>query len=243
MKFLTKTNYALIMYTEVIINESSIMNPINHGIVLKRLTPSTHKFSVLTRDAGKITLVILNNQSIKQINMGTVIAFYILEQNNVMISTERVEIIVTPMPPQAVDIYWLHHLLELCYYFVPPGQPADDIFRFLLNCFSLLNYQQYCYDDWELVKHVCTAILINMVGFYPPDHLQNPIITLQKPLMMFVDFTGEQKVEFCRNSHQVLHVLSPVQLEAWLLKCIQSHPRINMFKTINFVYNTTSLGL
>src|SRR3989304_9119017 len=93
------------------------------GLILKRYLPSSHKISVLTPNMGKIHLIIKKASICQRIWPGMVITFVpqiIVRESYVC---EDAEIISSPQSETKEDMYWIHHLLELCYYFIPYESP------------------------------------------------------------------------------------------------------------------------
>jgi len=207
------------------------------GIVLRPFTPSAHKFCVLTQRYGKITLVVLNAQSARCLRQGAIISFLISEKNDSFYTTDRAEIIFIPLPQENHDLYWLHHLLEVCYFFLPMHEPIEEYFIVVSNGIYWMHNHNFTWAQWQVIKKVNIVVLMSLLGFAPPLHLQPSARIIHKTLLWFIDFQKGQKVEFLSQHHDVFAAVSVDHLDVWLLECLQSHPRATVFKTLPFVYN------
>lgn len=229
------------MAKESIKNEGFSMQEKECGIVLKKFATSDHKISVLTNTLGKIALVVFNQGVMRRIQVGTLIEFdHPKKQNNVH-TTQQLVIVLTPITQRSDDLIWLHHMLELCYYFVPLHQPLSECFVILKSCLALLPHVDlFSAHLWEIVKKLCLGALLLFLGFFPPEHLERSIIMTKNALFLSVDFQDVQKVEFLSKHLEKFCTIAPADLDSWFLQCIQSHPRINIFKTIHFMYQSST---
>ena len=209
------------------------------GIVLKRFTTSQHKFYLLAGSLGKIALVVFNQGVMRRIQVGTLIEFDFPKKQGNVHTAQQLAISLLPITQKPDDLLWLHHMLELCYYFIPLHQPSTECFIILKNSLTLLAHSDQ-FLDWETVKKLCLGALLLCLGFFPPDHLQRPIIMTKNALFLSVDFQDAQKVEFLSKHLKKFCTVAHEELDMWLLQCIQSHPRVNMFKTIHFMYQSST---
>ena len=123
-----------------------------HGIVLRQYPHHPHKFSVITQTLGKITLVVRNKYVLDRINPGSVIEFHHTEQNQMVHLVQNCSVIFTPLPTTNLDLIWLHHILELSYYFVPLHQQTKEMFTALATCIFVFRERDLVADEeWELV--------------------------------------------------------------------------------------------
>jgi hypothetical protein len=208
------------------------------GIVLKKISVSEHKFSVLTKTRGKIILIVFDYHNAKKLQAGTLISFIPDQFNKAIHTTKSIDIMAVSSGTNTLDMYWFHHLLELCYFFTPLHQPIDDVFCIISHCLALPAYQQAIEEDeWAVTKKLCVGVLLMHLGFYPTEALTPPLISTKKTLLLFIDFNESQKVEFLRSNLRGLINTSSNALDEWLLCCIHSHPCTKAFKTLRFMYN------
>lgn len=203
------------------------------GIILKKLDRE-NTYSVLGNSVGKIILLATKNKTAQRLVAGSTISFFIEKNDQVVLST-NIEILSFCLH-QPTDMYWCHHLLELCHFFAPPNQPIENIFTFLTRCLSLPTIHTMSNDEWDMVKKMLTGGLLLFFGFFPPKKLEPTILRIQKTLISFIDLTHQPFLEFAQHS-KAHNKTYASDLDSWLLECIQSHPRAYMFKTVGFVYN------
>jgi hypothetical protein len=210
-----------------------------NGIILRHFPPSYQKLAVLTQTVGKIILVVLNHRQIQQAHDGSLIEATLMHQRDALYTTVDLEVINTPLPKVPEDIYWLHHLLELSYFFLPLHDQTYEHFFILSSCLIFIKNNIHHYEGWHSLKHFCIGMFLMYVGFNPPEYLKIPLKKFADTLFSFIDFDETQKVESIALHLDNLSAVSLSELDAWLIACIQSHPRINMFKTLSFMYQTS----
>lgn len=201
------------------------MSQEHHAIILKSFFPHKHTLSLLTKEQGKIKLVILNSKKIQRLGPGASISFH--ANNHITIDAQ---IINTPYFKNLEDMYWLHHLLELCYYFIPLGEECLDQFIVLQSALALVAETKNVVN-----KKLITGLLLTTLGFYPPSSLAF-LFELKKILSSCIDFIPHKKIEFLTRHLKQLDNKQMGELDEWILACITSHPRYEMFKTIIFIY-------
>ncbi len=210
------------------------------GIVLKHAPGSSHKISVLTTSYGKMMTVILDHRIMQRIQSGALIQLHGGKlQGNILVPTNT-SLLSIPIPRNTHDLYWLHHLLELCYFFLPLHQPVRDVFMLLQHSciFATLDHA----DDpgWDVFKKNIVGAFMILFGFFPPESLKKPLYAIKNSLLLFIDFDPEQKVEFVTKHMRMVGTIPLAQLNAWLITCIKTHPRMKAFKTLDFVYKSST---
>jgi hypothetical protein len=203
------------------------------GIILKKLDGGT-TFSVLCDSAGKIVISTAKNRFPQRLTTGSTISFFI-EKNGMVVTPTNIEILSFCLH-QPTDMYWCHHLLELCHFFAPLNQPTEDLFVFLSRCLSLPTNHTMSTDEWNMIKKLSIGGLLLFFGFFPPKKLEPLILGIKKTLTSFIDLDQQPFLEFAQHS-KAHNKTYDADLDSWLLECIQSHPRAHMFKTMGFVYN------
>jgi len=184
------------------------------GIVLKTCYSRVPDMTVLDRALGKIKgRVNMRNKSIRA-SYGSIIT-YMLTQRGSSYIFDVVDLEQVPFSFARQDIFFLHHILELCYYFLPEGCAVDDIFEFLVHLFQLESNEKL-----RLRKHLVLARLFSLFGVYP-EHVK---------ISQFIE----------RVIHQSLDELLSTPVDAkmnawlgqWIWSCIVAHPYKEQFKTI-----------
>lgn len=106
----------------------------HRGIVLRRYTPRKSKIIVLDRELGKI-------ESIPHVDIlchGAVIEYF-PKKMCLLYKLESFQLIVAPLHFARDHIQFLHHVLELTYYFVPLDSRVPEIFDLLLFLYRMKN--------------------------------------------------------------------------------------------------------
>jgi len=132
---------------------------------------------------------------------------------------EDVELIELPLCLARGDLLFLHHVLELCFSFVPEGSRAPELFDLVR-----VLYRQRT----ELLTTHCKKLflcrLLMQIGLYD----QLPGIggsALARLLDTPVDMAAWGTIDLdCQR-----------ELDAWLLRCVASHPLVESFNTMHFL--------
>jgi len=190
------------------------------GIVLKSFFPYKCKISVLSRNSGKVNLFV---RSLK-LSPGTFISFYL----------KKVEVLHVPLSPLDMHLTWIHHMLEICYYFVPINSACTDVFR-LLQYSLKLGVQSSSFEPYfYIVKRICLIRLLVLLGFYPKGDLV-PFISLFDDLVgVSLDSLDGQKVRLL----EAVTVATVKKIDKWILSCLQEHSHFKQFNTVPFFYNS-----
>ncbi|MCX5922704.1 MAG: hypothetical protein NTX86_05265 [Candidatus Dependentiae bacterium] len=192
----------------------------NKGIVLKTYLPQKCKIVVLDNEIGKI-VVVPNRQDI---SYGACIMYSIREQHNCSFIYD-IELIDSPLCLGKDDILFVHHILELCYYFIPAQSSVSPLFNLLI----LLYESRHVFED-SVVKKLFLFKFFTTLGFYPEgQRFQTPYfhILASTSIDNLIGLTIDLKVE--------------QELDFWLLHCISLHPCINNFKTVSFLHNNRAV--
>lgn len=204
------------------------------GIVLKSFLPYKNKLSVLTRSMGKINLICNPEKLRSNCSSGTSIKFFCSSSlrsfDSKAVFTSHIERVDDNIDRLKKEIYWLHHILEICYFFVPLGVGCPDVFRLVEYCFALCERSQAFEPNFFLIKKLCLVRLFILIGFYPEQELFLGD-TFNDMVAVSLDSTNTQKVRSLSKDDTILMIRS---IDAWLLACLQEHPHIMNFKTVSF---------
>ena len=207
-----------------------------YGIVLRHLSGNGHKISLLTPHFGKINVLVFDKRSLYRIKVGMLIELHDTRTEGSVLLAKSVSIISMPLAGSNNDFYWTQHLLELCYFFLPVHEPVAEAFLLLQHCLVLATLRHENVSGWEVFKKKVVGIFLIMFGFSPPDEFKDMLYDMRKGLFEFVDFTPEQKVEFVIQHMRKAHCVLMKNFDVWLVRCIQTHPRMQAFKTLSFSY-------
>jgi hypothetical protein len=207
------------------------------GFLLKRFFPKKQKFSIFCANLGRITATTSNISTCNSLWPGMLISFdYIHNRHNNMYFIKNTEIIMNPEVQINTELYWLHHVLEICYYFLPLEQPNHHIFHHLCNFFSLYKIEKHFvlhHTKTDYINYIYVMKLLSLFGFYPEKALLTYLKLYEDLTSLYIDFDDPRKVE---SLSQKLHVITEKEgkkIKWWILRCIEHHPYFKKFKTIN----------
>lgn len=190
------------------------------GIVLKTYFPKKRKIMVLEAQTGKAQYVPAH----EDICVGTLLEYYVpADEHNLFIYS--VEKIGLPMLLARDDILFLHHIFELCYYYVPMGSPAPEVFALLIYL-----YQRDALIGAVTAKKLVLVKLFALLGIIPDAKISNKQafkiilgIPVDRLLQEDIDLEMERDIDI------------------WLHHCIALHPYGNHFKTTYFLTKPRNL--
>src|SRR5437773_7887877 len=102
------------------------------GIVLRRSVEAWYKIFLVDKKYGRINSFV----NTPRVCVGSAIAYDVNSSGgNFFIS--NVECLYAPIDLAAVDLLFLHHVVELLYYFAPVGSSVDGIFDLLAFLYAI----------------------------------------------------------------------------------------------------------
>ena len=172
--------------------------------------------SLLESQQGRIDAIFYTSLFAKtRIQKGSIISYYAVRDKYQNLLIQDVEIEHMPLVWGRSDIYFLHYLLETCYYFVPQGVGCKITFDFFLQLFS--HFDSF---KTELDKKRVIAKLFSQLGVYPHDDV------IQHCVEQFLKTPIDNLV--CPD----LQLANEDLLDRWILWCMQTHPQRQWFKAI-----------
>ncbi|MDP3889214.1 MAG: hypothetical protein Q8Q25_01570 [bacterium] len=183
------------------------------GIVLRRYQPTSNKIALFDQKLGRIDGIFFESEMI----LGSLLNYFLKKRaDNYFL--DNYEIIDMPLAIARLDLLFVHHVLELCYYFIPLGSTSDNVFSLLM----LLYTKDYVWTS--LIKKIFLFKLLTIIGFYPEHPLLHKA-SMQYLLIMPIDKIVEEQINLdCEKD-----------LHNWLRFCMAHHPSIDCFKTMSFL--------
>ncbi len=199
------------------------------GFVIKRFYPHKNKFSILSKMYGRADLIVTQPTMCARVWPGMCVSFIPYKRDN-GIYTHTVAIEYTPEERSHDELIALHHILELCYFYLPTNNPCPEIYNLISLFITFTLYQQTLCAMYPVIQNLWVAKFLSLMGFYE----QAPII---KDLtifdMMIVDFTHSQNLEFSMS--QIKHI-NIQKINDWIMLCLKTHPLYAHFKTVRLMY-------
>ncbi len=206
------------------------------GFILKRFLPYKKKLSVLSNMQGKINII---TQPIDKLNLlwpGMLICFNSTFNNTKMQIASNVEIMINPIQINTQNFYWMHHILEICYYFVSLDDPCSEIFNFLYSFFSLIKIEKQFSKNIFIINKIYLIKLLCLIGFYPEKELLGFLNVYDQIRSNSIDFNNYQQVESLTMYLDKISLLYAKKIDKWALSCLSTHPCFKLFKTIKNFY-------
>lgn len=190
---------------------------LSRGIVIRKHFPQKVRISVLDEKYGHLSAIPASWQWASYASVGSILSYELVEENDIFF-VKQIELLSIPTYQNELLLLFTHHLLEICYFYIPICSGKTD-------CFDLL---YYIINELDNIAHktslqrLLLAKLLFMIGQYPADVDQLTISSLlYKPYgdLVALALTDEHKRE----------------LEIFIYQCIKFHPYGRLLKTVNFL--------
>lgn len=185
-----------------------------HGIVLKTFFTSKDKIALLDMTHGKITAV----PTTQQICLGALIR-YTIDKRIATYHLSSIECIELPLAFSHSDLFFYHHVLELCYYFIPLDSGPSDLF-YVVRQLCLLDTAYFSYR-YKILFLVRLFLIFGIHSEIP--HGQWPSLT-----RVFATDVDSIIIE-------TIDLQTIDEMRQWLGSCLAHHPLLKQFKTLQFL--------
>lgn len=184
------------------------------GLILKRYTTRQNRIAILDKHLGRIEGFLIADV----ISVGTLMQYTVQPCNNGFF-LKNTEIIYLPLELAQIDLLFLHHTFELCYYFVPVGSCV-------LGIFDLFTFLYSAKQVWvnRYLKKIFLFKLLTTFGMYAEYG------NICKTCFHYLIATPIDKL-----NGELIDLDCKKSLRNWLYRCVKQHPTSNEFKTMNFL--------
>ena len=190
----------------------------NTAIIIKKPYPYQNKVALIDHKKRRFNGIVMSKKILIE---GSIIQ-YTLERKGTVDILHNVEYLAIPLQWGKQDLLFLHHILEICYFFIPPESTIDGVFEFL---FFLLHSEQL---SWTLtLQKLFLCKLFLLLGMYPQTVFFKTNI-MKKLLYISIKDVIQLEVD---NHEQPL-------MDQWLQQCILNHQKEFSFKTMAFLERT-----
>lgn len=184
------------------------------GIVLKRITP--YKIALLDKQLGRINAIVTRSS----LCVGSLLHYVIEREQGFFMYIANYQIDDLPFALARNDILFWHHVLELCFYFVPVGSCTAQLFELCMFLYTVDT--NACWSIQS--KKLYLVRLLKAIGFYPrlpllPPEILHHVFTI--PLSALGSWTMDKQHE--------------KRVDEWLRMCIGDHPAVGHFKTMHYL--------
>ena len=183
------------------------------GIVL-RIYTGKNKIALLDAIKGRIDGGVFSSS----VCVGAVLRYQIAGRHDRHL-LDAIEIEDIPFALARSDLLFLHHVLEICYYFIPIGSCVAGVFELLQFLYTV----DYSSCGMQCKKLFLLKLLV-AIGFYPelPQWQEQGI---QQLLALPIDIVAHEPIDLAIEK----------MIDDWLSACIAQHPRIEQFNTVHFL--------
>ncbi len=193
------------------------------AIVLRHFVPHTSIISLFDSELGRIkaraSLTGTCNR-LEKICAGAVVNYTIKNLNEQYTSVELLELINVPFEFARNRLQFLHHLLELCHYFLPlECRTTKNIYELIFFLYSV--------TDLSFTSHVQKLFLFRffgLLGICPEDKEFRSSLFYSLITCSLEELT---KLHIGSDNERLLDV--------WLINCVRDHPMVSSFKTVSFL--------
>lgn len=190
------------------------------GIIIKKHAPKNMKVSLLDSELGKINAVFHDDT----LSRGSLVRYNAKPKESIVFISD-IELLDVPMVLAKDDLLFFHHVLELCYYFLPLEFPVEDIFDLMMDLYTPHEYMQQ-----SIGKQLFLCKFFSLLGIYPEGE------KFQKPHFHTIASTPIDIL-----LQQNIDLVTENDMHEWLWHCIKTHPYADYFKTLHFIGKSTPL--
>jgi len=184
------------------------------GIILKQFS-GKQKVALFDKKEGRLDAVVR-----KPLLVGSLIDYTIEKRQGALVYLDNYALIDLPFQLAREDLLFWHHVLELCYYFVPVGSYTDHLFEL---CSVLYTTDATPYR-FARVKKIYLFKLLTTIGLYP-----------RLPELSLATMHHFMALDLHAMAHESINDEHEQLLDRWLRLCITQHPAVAQFKTINYL--------
>lgn len=174
-------------------------------------------FSLLSLQEGRIEKIIDMKKEGLSLYRGSFITYQTTRKNfsnRFFIANIQLDLCATQLAGH--DIYLLHAIIEFCYFFIPLGSHATQIFYFLLELFE--HYYTSFYS-FALIKKILCKLFI-FLGIYPEE----------AAIQVFAQQIEKMPIDNLLTTS--LQLECDELINKWLAWCIDMHPKKKFFKAM-----------
>ncbi len=184
----------------------------DEGVVLRH---SGKRVGLLTRNKGRIDVLLFPKKGPSKLSCGTIISYSYKQRDRGWLIIENDEIEHSPLVFARQDIYFLHYLLEVCYFFIPTGSGGKGVFVLLEEIYR--NFKAF---EHPVLKKMVLCKLLAHLGLCPEE----PTIQSHAEILLEVPIDNIET--------STLQLVFEGVLDEWITWCICAHPQGKWFKAM-----------
>jgi hypothetical protein len=185
----------------------------------------TGRLCIFTRTLGKIFCAAKKTTHQSQLIAGSILTINIAQKRPDTFTIEYIDNTIYPDIRTTQDLSWLHHVLELYYFYLPEHQVSVRDFDYLIHYLALIKLNHESISSINL-QNLAISHFLSQTGF----HEQPALHRYAKIFEEFIDPSVSSGVPSSLTS------IEKVSIQNLILRCLQEHPQFHKFKTIPFLY-------
>lgn len=184
------------------------------GIVLRNFSPQKNKLALIDDRLGRIDGAFFSGTPYT----GALLQYHISHRSGHYL-VDQMNMINVPLSLARNDILFLHHVLEMCYYFIPIGSCIEGIFNLLQLLYAAHSVH------WDtMAKYLFLFRLFSQLGMHPERYQLPPSLVQQ---LNALSLNSMQENEFSESDKK--------HMRNWLQHCLMQHPDVARFNTVYFL--------
>jgi hypothetical protein len=197
---------------------------LNQGIIIKNHYPLRRKVVILDPFKGKYEYIYGHTSRAKMLQAGTYV-YYSYKDIYTRQALDDVDIVCMAPCVTHDDLYFLHHVLELCYYFLPLHEPQENIFQLIKNMYDSFHiYQQAEY------RRIFLCQFFAKLSIYPDNR-----DAYSPGIIRLISLINNSMVGSHTYTRYMLDNVQHPHVKHWLIGCMNTHSHSRYFKTIGFM--------
>ena len=206
-----------------------------YGFVIRNFFPHQQKISIIFRDHGKVSLPLKNIKFCRSLSPGMFVncVFQVGQHSNFLV--EHIEIAGFFSCHTHEEVAWLHHMLEIIYYFSPLNNPCHEVFLFLFHYFRIFHLVSSCKKIQKAFFVASAAKLFTLFDFQPIPAVVESIQFFEYLVTNSIDFNQLQNIKSIEIYSTMASEKKLHDVCLWGLTCIKTHPQFVHFKTTDIL--------
>lgn len=186
---------------------------IHRAFVLKAVSSYHHMIALIDCQDNRTNIIYRKGPLIS----GSLIEYYM--PKNPLHPIDRIDPVYVPLLWGKNDLLFIHHILELCYYFIPLNGSCTSIFNMLL---ILIKMEEASWSD--TTKKIFIVKLLILYGMYPKTRFTETtffqkLLTIRPENLLTLDSTCDDMA----------------YIDQWIKQTLSEHPMAPSFRTMFFL--------
>lgn len=194
-----------------------------YGIILRTYKPRKYKLSLFDEHLGRIECIVpVKKRAFFDKAANGALLYYYIKPLQTVYELHEIEIIDLPSAYARHDIYFLHHILELYYYFIPSDLPSIELFDLLKLLFAPSSYLYTKHG-----KKMFVLKFLSVLGVFPEE-----TVSFSPEMYRLISLSIDGMLKRTLDAHL------EKEIENLICASIGAHPYKKQFKTTYFISRT-----